>query len=151
MGVVAKNLHALCAHNFYINLIYTELPHFAVFLRPCSGILTLYRFMVTVQNQHLWCMNTCSMVVCLVYCMNQGRGDSLWMNIFIINNNVLYMQPNAVSWTQRKSMLHDALKGLVYLHQAEPPLVHQDIKSYVACLCNHELFNNILVSINFNF
>ena len=41
------------------------------------------------------------------------------------------MQPRELDWNTRVKILVDACRGLVYLHTAEQPLVHQDIKLYV--------------------
>ena len=39
-----------------------------------------------------------------------------------------------MTWQQRCKILKDACRGLAWLHGADPPMIHQDIKSYVHSL-----------------
>lgn len=42
---------------------------------------------------------------------------------------LLMQDKKRMNWQQRCKVLKDACRGLAWLHGADPPLIHQDIKS----------------------
>lgn len=63
---------------------------------------------------------------------------------------ILFQQNKSpMSWNQRCKILKDACRGLVWLHESDPPLIHQDIKSYVyTSIFHYELIPSIKSTIH---
>lgn len=69
-------------------------------------------------------MGVCTSPPCIIY-EYMSRG-SLYHNLHMVNE--------ALEWNSKRT---DACRGLVYLHEGNPPVVHQDIKSLNILIDGH--------------
>jgi serine/threonine protein kinase len=57
-------------------------------------------------------------------------------SVYVISMQSSNHQPS-LSWTFRENILKDLLRGVAYLHAADPPLIHQDIKTQNVLIDSH--------------
>ncbi len=88
-------------------------------------------------------MGYCPKPACIVYeYLEKGSlYDCLHkLEVIFFNNSVVILctlvqiKEEQLNWYKRSRILKGACRGLVWLHSNQPPLIHQDIKSYVFLL-----------------